>query len=142
MKVAADKRRRLNRPTRDLLIVGAVGLLGLGAVGMVEPTAAGIWPACAFHGFTGWHCPLCGGLRSLHDAAHGRLLEAVSHNAFAITLLLPAFGVQYALAVRRAWLVGETTQIQRGWIVALVVAALVFTLARNVPVPPLAALTP
>jgi hypothetical protein len=62
----------------------------------------GAWGWCPFLVLTGRPCPLCGGLRAVHDLAHGRPLEAVSSNLLVVALLVAAAVVVPWWAVRRA----------------------------------------
>lgn len=48
----------------------------------------GILPECILYTLTGWQCPGCGGVRALHDLAHGHLLPAVQDNILVILALL------------------------------------------------------
>lgn len=52
----------------------------------------GILPECIFYTLTGWQCPGCGGVRALHDLAHGQFLPAVQDNLLVVIALLTVVG--------------------------------------------------
>lgn len=125
-------------------LAGAAGMAALGAaVGYFDPSKAGIFPVCPLLAMTGYACPGCGATRGLHALLHGDVLAALDFN-----LLLPGFlfffgylfvsllltaargrGLDFRLFTPRA--VG-----------GFFVFALVFTVARNLPVYPFNILYP
>ena len=107
---------------------GVLALGALGYVGMVDPHRPGaLFPACPFKLLTGWNCPACGGLRMTHDLLHGDLPAAVVDNVF-LLVGLPALALWWLWRSRRG---------QRAFTPAAVavisVAALVWTVVRNLP---------
>jgi Protein of unknown function (DUF2752) len=63
-----------------LLLAGALGYIGL-----VDPHRPdSVYPLCPFKLLTGWNCPLCGGLRMVHDLLHGALAASINDNIFAL----------------------------------------------------------
>jgi hypothetical protein len=89
-------------------------------------------PLCPLHASTGLWCPLCGGLRAVDALAHGDVLAALHLN------LLVVFGAPVAVAwwldtVLRERRGSSTRRVPRVAYVALVGAALVFGVVRNLP---------
>jgi hypothetical protein len=89
---------------------GAVLAGSLAYVGLADPHRPGfLFPVCPFKALTGWNCPGCGGLRMTHDVLHGDFAAAVVDNVFVLVgLPQPA-------------------------IVVIAVAAITWTVVRNLP---------
>jgi hypothetical protein len=106
--------------------------LSVAVVAAVDPHTAGRYPTCPFHAVTGLWCPGCGGLRAVHDLAHGHLVTALHENAL-VVLLAPALVVWWLIARMRRTDGRPVTLVlsPRG---TLVIAALlaVFAIVRNV----------
>lgn len=120
-------------------MAGAAGALAAGYVALVNPSRPGRLPTvpCPFHALTGLWCPGCGMTRAMHDVFTGHPLSALGTN-----LLWPLLVV----VVGWTWLAWLSPQVRRPtrapaamW-VSLVVLALVYGVARNIPA--LAALAP
>ncbi len=107
------------------------GVLGLGAlayVGLVDPHRPGaVFPPCPFKLLTGWDCPACGGLRMTHDLLHGNVPAALVDNVFLLTGL-PLLALWSLWRVRRGRRV-----LTPAVLVAVAVAALIWTVVRNLP---------
>jgi Protein of unknown function (DUF2752) len=107
---------------------GAVLVGGLAYVGLGDPHSKDfVFPVCPFKALTGWNCPGCGGLRMIHDLLHGDLAAAVVDNVFLLV----------GLPLLAAWLL---VRWRRGQpllpmpaIVVSVVAAITWTVVRNLP---------
>jgi Protein of unknown function (DUF2752) len=121
---AAHRRRRGGYAAgAGVLLTGAVGYVGL-----VDPHDAGaVYPRCPFKWLTGWDCPFCGGLRMTHDLVHGHLLAAIADNAFLLVLLPLLTGL---VVVRRR---RGVAPLPAPAAIALAVAALTWTVLRNLP---------
>lgn len=97
-------------------------------VGVVDPHREGsLFPPCPFKLLTGWNCPACGGLRMTHDLLHGDLAAAVTDNVF-LLVGLPLLAIWTLWRRRRGqpvmtWPLG----------VSVFVAALAWTVVRNLP---------
>lgn len=107
---------------------GALAAGALSYVGLVDPHRPGsLFPACPFKALTGWNCPACGGLRMTHDLLHGDLGAAVVDNVF-LFVGLPTLVL---------WVLWRLTQGRRAFptpaVVVIAVAALAWTVVRNLP---------
>lgn len=110
------------------LASAALGLAALTYVGAVDPHRPGaVFPFCPFKLLTGWNCPACGGLRMTHDVLHGNLPAAVTDNVF-LLIGLPLLAI-WSLWRRRRGRQVFTTPV----LVVAAVAAVVWTIVRNLP---------
>jgi len=111
----------------DLTAVNDVSLkIGRGEFfAMLGPNAAGKTTTIKL--LTGLNCPACGGLRMTHDLLHGDLAAAVVDNVF-LLIGLPALAL---------WVLLRVKQGQRAFtlpaIVVIAVAAIAWTVIRNMP---------
>jgi hypothetical protein len=127
-----------------LALAGALLALAVGAVlFFFDPARHGFYPTCVFHRVTGLSCPGCGGLRALHQLAHGHVATAFRLNALFV-LLLPVLGW---VGVRWVWrrTSGRPTRpgaVRPTWLWLLLAAMGVFGILRNLPIPALAWLSP
>ncbi len=114
-------------------LIGAVGagaLLvgGLAYVGLGDPHSQHfVFPACPFKALTGWNCPACGGLRMTHDVLHGDLAAAIVDNVF-LLVGLPMLAIWLLLRRRR----GQPLMPMPAMVV-IAVAAITWTVVRNLP---------
>lgn len=120
-----------NRVDRRLYVglgSAALGAAALAYVGTVDPHRPGaIFPFCPFKLLTGWNCPACGGLRMTHDVLHGDLSAAVMDNVFVLAGLP-------MLAAWALWRLGRgRTVFTTPVLVTIGVAAIVWTVVRNLP---------
>lgn len=58
----------------------------------------GMLPECAFYRVTGFFCPGCGGMRSVHDLIHGDLIGALSSNMMIIFVIYALLSMASHLA--------------------------------------------
>ncbi len=117
-------------PNRSITFLGAGAVLAgsLAYVGIGDPHSSSFaFPTCPLRMLTGLYCPLCGGLRMTHDLLHGDLAAAFVDNAFALIGLPLLF----------AWLMLRRYRGKPAWdvtlLVVIVIAALTWTIARNLP---------
>jgi len=108
-------------------------LAGVAMVYFFNPTSSRFYPACHFHQLTGLNCPGCGMTRAAHALLHGDLAAALRDNAlFVGTLALLGWrGAWFEWNRRRG--VRNGAFLQGTWLWPLLVAALVFTVLRNLP---------
>jgi len=107
---------------------GALVAGGLAYVGLGDPHSPDfVFPVCPFKALTGLNCPACGGLRMTHDVLHGDLGAAVVDNVF-LLVGLPLLAAWLLVRWRR----GQTL-MNKPAIVVIAVAAIAWTVARNLP---------
>ena len=107
---------------------GAAGIGALAYIGIGDPHSPDFaFPICPFKALTGWNCPGCGGLRMTHDLLHGDLAAAVVDNVF----LLVGLPMLVAWLLVR-WRRGEKLMPMPA-IVVIAVAAITWTVVRNLP---------
>lgn len=108
--------------------IGSLLVGGLAYIGFTDPHQRGsLFPPCPFYHLTGWYCPGCGGLRMTHDILHGDFSAAIVDNVFLL----------FGLPVLAAWVLFRRHRRQQVWtlpaIVVIVVAAIAWTVVRNLP---------
>jgi hypothetical protein len=125
----------LARLTAPLL--SAAGVLGATAVLYVRnPHQSGSYGFCPWNVLTGGYCPGCGGLRAVHDLAHGDLAAAASSNLLLVALL-PVAVLLWAGWARSRWrgrprpFPGRTSPYARPALWSVAVVVLAFTALRN-----------
>jgi len=107
---------------------GAVLAGSLAYVGLADPHRPGfLFPVCPFKALTGWNCPGCGGLRMTHDVLHGDFAAAVVDNVF-VLVGLPLLAAWLLVRWRR----GQPLMPKLA-IVVIAVAAITWTVVRNLP---------
>jgi len=107
---------------------GALAVGGLAYVGLGDPHSPNfVFPVCPFKALTGFNCPGCGGLRMTHDILNGDFSAAIVDNIFLLV----------GLPLLAAWLVVRWRRGQRLMpmpaIVTIAVAAIAWTVVRNLP---------
>ena len=132
-------RRNVWRLTWVGILVGAATLL----LWRFDPREMPL-PACMFHRSTGLNCPLCGATRATHELLHGNGLSALRHNALWV-LALP-LAVYAAASESRRFLWGRALPgdllANRRFLAAILIAAFIFSVLRNIPGHPFAMLAP
>jgi Protein of unknown function (DUF2752) len=106
-----------------VLLAGALGYIGL-----VDPHKPhSTYPLCPFKLLTGWNCPLCGGLRMVHDVLHGDLVASINDNVFALV----------GLPLLAAWILWRRRNgrpaLPIPTVVMIVALTIAWTVARNLP---------
>ena len=131
--------RRLAWPAAGALAAGAA----TGFLYLVNPHAHQVFPPCPFRLITGWYCPFCGGLRMVHDLAHGQIVAGLHDDALAVPLLLIAVAAWLNLVIGH-WRGRPVVRVRRpGWLWPAVAVVLVaWTVLRNLPFGPFTALRP
>jgi len=130
-------------PTPPLAILAAT-MLPIAIAGLVlfcfDPRRYHFYPICYFHQTTGLLCAGCGALRSLHQLLHGHWVTAFRFNPLLIISLpfLFWFGAKYAVqkARRRPVSLG----LRPSWLWLVLAVSIAFTVLRNLPGIPFAAL--
>jgi len=125
---------------RTRILLAGAATLALGAAClytfMVDPNVpTNAYPQCPLKAFTGIDCPGCGGLRATHALLHGDIAGAADHNVLAL-VLLPVMAYMFARWVLAQF---DVTVPRVNWPRAFVwitpAVLIVFTVARNIPVP-------
>jgi hypothetical protein len=130
------------RQFRAVRAAGYVGAFFAGGVALSALYATtGLGLPCPFRAVTGWDCPLCGGTRMGDALLHGDVSTAFGFNPLAVVglLVLGILGVLWAVeaaggpAVRLPRPLADRLQRVRPshWLVAGLVVAVIYTLARN-----------
>lgn len=105
---------------------------------LFDPRRYHFYPTCFFHQTTGLLCAGCGCLRAMHQLLHGHLATAFRFNPL-FTASLPFlvwFGVRQTVRKVR----NQPASVHPKWLWLLLVVLIGFTLVRNVPGMPFAAL--
>ncbi|WP_092601590.1 DUF2752 domain-containing protein [Actinopolyspora xinjiangensis] len=125
-------------PVRTLAVAG--GLAITAGLLLISP----VGPPCPFK-MLGLDGPMCGGTRMLRALLAGDPLRALDLNAFALVVLLPlggslfVAGARYELGTaRRLWPAGAGGAVSA---YLLGGGLLLWTILRNIPVPPFAVLS-
>jgi hypothetical protein len=120
-------------PLPLLLALGFLALIGLGLLFLFDPARHALYPVCLFKKMTGYDCPGCGGLRSVHQLLRGEVWEAVQLNAMVVV----AFPLLAVWAVR-AWMRSRNVLRSPGkplmvWAWLLILLIVLFGVVRNLP---------
>ncbi len=78
---------RVRLPPLHWVVLGAVAMVSLLVLFVLDPARSRIYPVCLFHRVTGLLCPGCGGLRAAHQLLHGHLRAAYDYNPLAVISL-------------------------------------------------------
>jgi Protein of unknown function (DUF2752) len=130
----ATLRSRSERLRQPLLGAAAVAAATL-ALHVRDPHVTHSWGVCPLYALTGLYCPGCGGLRGVNDLTDGHLGQAASSNllmVMAIPFALVAFG-RWSYAAWTGRDVRAVPALPQAVKVGLVVLAVAFTVARNLP---------
>jgi hypothetical protein len=114
--------------------LGALGVLGLVLLHLVDPNEPGNYPTCPWLLLTGTFCPGCGTMRAVALLTHLDVSGALAMNPL-LVLLLPYLALTYL-----TWLAGTLRPRARPprpaptWFVwTILVSFVVFWIARNLP---------
>lgn len=136
---SSPARRSAFRAGQGLRWLAGFGAVGVGVSALYATTGVGL--GCPFRTLTGWDCPFCGGTRLGSALLHGDLVTAFWSNP----VLFVGLGLLTVLGV--AWLIevagGPQLRLPpklsarlralrpNGWLLAAGVAAVAYTLVRN-----------
>jgi hypothetical protein len=125
-------------------LAGACGFVAIGLVLFeFNPSHYGFYPRCWLYTTTGIYCPGCGSLRAMHQLTHGHLGAALRCNLL-LTLSLP-FAAYYLLRHALRWIAGKPPPpltVRPGWIAALAIVLIMYTILRNIHAAPFIYLAP
>jgi hypothetical protein len=146
--MASAETSRLNTGGRlDWLLPAGTAAVGVGALMYVRGFGGripNVIPLCGFHALTGLWCPGCGLTRGTRALMHGDIQQSLGYNLFTPLVLALFLYTWLAWALPRLSgpnLPHLTSTPRVIWRV-VGVAVLLFTIARNLPIAPLAALAP
>lgn len=102
-------------------------------VGIKDPNEAGHYPTCPFLALTGYYCPGCGSLRTIHAVAHLDLSTAMQLNLMTLFVMFPIAIFHYVRWTTERYLGRpiRKNMVRPFWIWALLVGLLAFWLLRN-----------
>ncbi len=113
------------------LFVATIGLVAY--VGVKDPNEAGHYPTCPFLALTGYYCPGCGSLRTIHALAHLDFSTPLTLNVLTLFVMIPIAVFYYVRWTTERFL-GRPIRKSMAhplWIWSLLVLILVFWLLRN-----------
>jgi hypothetical protein len=129
--VTTARRQRMVGPA---VTIGGLALLTV-ALHVRDPHDSGSWGYCPSAAL-GVYCPGCGGLRAVNDLTHGQVGAAASSNVLFVALL-PLLVFLLGRWAYERW-TGRVRQpnvrLVRAFLVSLGVAAVVFTVLRNLAI--------
>lgn len=102
---------------------------------MRDPHLHGSYGFCPWLALTGTTCPLCGGLRAVHDLGQGDLAAAASSNLLLVAAL-PFAVVAWVRSLAAGWAGRGSPYDDRRvlrTVLVVVATALLFWVARNLP---------
>jgi uncharacterized protein DUF2752 len=100
-----------------------------------DPHVHGSYGLCPLYATTGIYCPGCGGLRGVNDLTDGHLGQAASSNLL-LVLAIPFVVLAFARWGYAAWTgrdVAPIPAMPQAVKTGLIVLAVAFTVARNIP---------
>ncbi|MEU5696138.1 DUF2752 domain-containing protein [Actinosynnema sp. NPDC020468] len=114
------------------VVAAAVAVAGCGVLVFVDPTRPGSFlPPCPLYFLTGIQCPACGSTRMVYSLIHGDLAGAWHYNAVMLVVGLPLLAWLWARWFLAARAGRPNPPVSRKVGVPVVVAAVVWMLARN-----------
>jgi hypothetical protein len=119
----------------------AVGGLGAVAAGLIylyvfDPNEPGHYPLCPTRTVFGVDCPGCGAARCLHALLHGDIARALDHNLLLVVTLPLLIGLVGYWAWGRFVRPERPSRLPRHLAWGFAAVALVFAVARNLPMEP------
>ena len=104
-------------------------------VALVDPNRPGRYPSCPTRLLTGLDCPACGTLRGLHELSRGHLGAALDHNVLLLAAIPFGLWLWFRWARTAATGTAAPAVVYPRWVVpVMVTVAIIFTLARNLPI--------
>ena len=106
-------------------------MTALGADQVFDPTRTHV-PLCPLHAMTGIWCPFCGGLRSAYELTRLHFSAALHYNLVVVAAapVVLAFWIDGIMRGRSGL---DRRRLPRAFTVAVVIALIAFTVARNLP---------
>ena len=122
---------RMRAPLLGACTVAAASL----ALHLRDPHLRHSWGVCPLYAMTGLYCPGCGALRGVNDLTNGHVAQAASSNLL-LVLAVPFAALFFARWSHGAWTgrdIRAVPVVPKPVTTALVILALAFTVARNLP---------
>lgn len=114
--------------------IWALGALALGVTLFFVPVP------CLFHETTGLHCPGCGSTRAVKALLAGKPLVALHDNAWLLLFALPA--VALSMLAGKSSPESKFARFTARYLRVAAYAAVMFVVARNIPIAPFNYLAP
>jgi Protein of unknown function (DUF2752) len=125
---------RLERIRGPLIACATVSAATL-ALHLRDPHVSRSWGVCPLYALTGLFCPGCGGMRGVNDLTNGHVAGAASSNLL-LVLAVPLAALLFARWSYGAWTgrdIRAVPVVPKPVTTALVLLAMAFTVARNLP---------
>jgi hypothetical protein len=123
------------RGVRTPILLATAALAAAVLLQVRDPHVHGSYGFCPWLALTGTACPLCGGLRAVHDLGRGDLLAAASGNLLLVASL-PLVGVLWSRRLVDGWAGRAARHDDRRLFLALgagVAVVVGFWVLRNLP---------
>jgi hypothetical protein len=124
------------------LVLAVLVVLAGSVLFCFDPAQCGFYPLCLFHQLTGLACPGCGGLRALHQLAHGHLAVAFRLNPLLVLAVPIALWLLARQITARCGKSPLAMLSRPPWPWVLLSMVVLFGVVRNLPFPPFAFLSP
>lgn len=119
----------------QIIVIGtAVSVLAL-LYYFIDARSEAIFPRCPFYMLTGWLCPGCGSQRAISALLHVEIMQAIRYNIM-LVVALPFLGYSAFVFL---WNTMQSRKIEQSVFYSpvfpkiVLVAIIVFTIARNIP---------
>lgn len=123
----------MDRPWSAPVAVGAVGVTGCVALGLLNPSEAGPL-LCPFRAMTGLDCPGCGMTRALSRLTQGRIGTALDYN-IVLVIAVPALCYLYLRWLASAFgLNWPPLRLGRTANAVVLLTLMAFSVLRNLPI--------
>jgi hypothetical protein len=120
-------------PRSLVLSLVLLGGLVVALLFLFDPARHAFYPVCLFKKTTGYDCPGCGGLRSVHQLLRGDVWQAVQLNAM-VVFALPVLGAWTVLRwIKSCGRQPAHHNVAWRWAWALVAGVVSFGIVRNLP---------
>ena len=112
-----------------ILAIGSLVVVGMAFMFLFDPARHAFYPVCLFKKMTGYDCPGCGGLRSVHQLLRGDVWAAFQLNAM-VVIALPLLALW---AIKARLKAAPKARPVLFWAWVLVTVIMLFGVIRNLP---------
>jgi Protein of unknown function (DUF2752) len=110
---------------------------------LFNPEQSWFYPQCLFYKLSGFYCPGCGSLRSIHSLLHGNFVKGFSYNPLLVSFIPLLAANSIIELLHKRGLVQASPPFQSRWVVILVgLVMVVFWVLRNFESYPFCLLAP